>query len=73
MDYVAFLSFFFSEIAHSAASSNELLDHYTTHTQTSEVRWGTSFSGHQHVYRSYSQEDITQATEENLKWKKFST
>ena len=32
-----------------------------------------SLSGHQHVCTSYSQEAITQATKENLKWKAFTT
>ena len=63
---------------HSADSSIKLSDHHTTQTQTSEVRWAARFSGHwvvghQHVCVSNPQEDITQATNENLKWKTFPT
>ena len=67
-----------SDVHHSAVSSNELLDLHTTQTQSSKVSWGARFSGHWVVTSmfsvciSYSQEDITQTTEENLKWKKFS-
>ena len=60
---------------HSADSSIKLSDLHTTQTPAGEVictlQW--SLSGRQHVCISNSQEDITQTTKENLKWKKFPT
>ena len=62
----------------SADSHIKLSGSHRTQTQTSEVRWGelhasVVLSGHQHVCISNSQQAITEATKENLKWKTFTT
>ena len=56
------------------SAPNEFSDLPTTQTQASDgstLQW--SMSDHQHVCICYSQEYITQASKENLKWKKFLT
>ena len=58
--------------------ADSFIKHSGCHTTQTQTQWGEvsctlqwSLSGHQHVCISNSQEAITQATKENLKWKMF--